>query len=114
MWAGITASGTTPSRASNSSRRGLWEARIRRMTRCPSLFEAIGNPTLGQIIRGQLDEHLVAGQHANPVLAHLAGGVAEDFVAVLELHAEHGVGQQLDHLPAHLEEFFLGHPNPWV
>src|SRR6218665_265974 len=109
MSAGMTASGTTPSRASSSSRRGLCEARIRRMARNPALFETVGNPTLGQIVGRQLDQNLVARQHADAVLAHLAGGVAEDLMAVLELHAEHGVGQQLDHLPAHLEEFFLGH-----
>ena len=44
--------------------------------RAPALLEAVGNPTLGQIIRGQLDQHLVAGEHADAVLAHLAGGVA--------------------------------------
>jgi hypothetical protein len=38
--------------------------------------------------------------------------MAEDLVAILELHAEHGVGQQLDHLPAHFEKFFLGHSHP--
>jgi hypothetical protein len=30
-------------------------------------------------------------------------------MAVFELHAEHGVGQQFDHLAAHFEEFFLRH-----
>src|SRR4030095_12889237 len=45
-------------------------------------------------------------------LAHLAGRMTENLVAILELHAEHGVRQQLDHLPAHLEEFFPGHSIP--
>src|SRR3954470_23668852 len=65
----------------------------------PSL-EAVSNPALGQIVGGQLDQHLVAGEHANPVLAHLAGGVAKHLMAVFELHAEHGVRQQFSHLPA--------------
>jgi hypothetical protein len=29
-------------------------------------------------------------------------------MAVLELDAEHRIGQQLHHLPAHLEQFFFG------
>jgi hypothetical protein len=29
--------------------------------------------------------------------------MAENLMAVLELHAEHGVGQQFDDAPAHLE-----------
>jgi hypothetical protein len=31
----------------------------------------------------------------------------QDLMAVLEPHAEHRIGQQFDHLPAHLEKFFL-------
>jgi hypothetical protein len=71
------------------------------------LFEAIGDATLGQVIRGQLDQNLVADQYADAILAHLSSGVAEDFMIILELHAEHGVGQQLHHLPAHFEQFFF-------
>src|SRR3990170_2363310 len=103
--AGVTASGTTPIRARRSIRRGLAEASTRRIV----LLEAIGDAALGQIVRGQLDQHFVAGQHADAVLAHLAGGMAKDLVAVLQLYAEHGVGQQFNHLPAHFEEFFLSH-----
>ena len=70
--------------------------------------EAVGYATLGQVVGGQLDQYFVAGQDADAVLAHLACGVAENLMAVLELHAEHRVGQQFHHLSAHLEEFFLG------
>src|SRR3546814_9469353 len=35
-------------------------------------LEAIGDPTLGQVIGGEFDEHLVAHQHADAILAHLA------------------------------------------
>src|SRR5205085_4998352 len=54
-----------------------------------------------------------AGQHADTVLAHLARGVTENLVAVLETDAEHRIGQQLHHLPAHLEQFFLGQKIPF-
>src|SRR5688500_1240189 len=107
--AGITASGTTPMRARRSRRRGLAEASTRRI----ALLEAISDAALGQVVRGQFDQHFVAGQHADAVLAHLARGVAEDFVAILQLDAEHRIGQQLDHPSAHLEKFFLGHSNPY-
>ena len=70
--------------------------------------EAIGDPALGKVIGRQFDEHFVAGQHTDAVLAHLAGGMAENLVAVLEADAKHRIGQQLHYLPAHLEQFFLG------
>jgi hypothetical protein len=35
--------------------------------------------------------------------------MADDLMAVLELHPEHRVGQQFHHLPAHLQEFFFRH-----
>src|SRR5205085_9962881 len=84
--AGMTASGVTPMRASKSRRRGLAEARISRILwvsgrSCASGHEAVGDAPLGQIVGRQLDQHFVAGQHADAVLAHLAGGVAEDFMA---------------------------------
>ena len=53
-------------------------------------------------------QHLVADEHADAVLAHLARGVAEDFVIVLELDPEHRVGEQFHHAAAHFEQFFLG------
>jgi hypothetical protein len=34
--------------------------------------------------------------------------MAQDLMAVLEADAEHRIGQQLDYLPTHLEQFFLG------
>src|SRR6185437_16359545 len=37
---------------------------------------------------------------------------AKNLVAVLEADAEHRIGQQLDHLSAHLEQFFLGQAIP--
>src|SRR3712207_7081797 len=52
---------------------------------------------------------IFADQHSDAVLAHLARSVAEDLMVVLEFDAEHGVGQQLHHLPPHLQKFFLGH-----
>src|SRR6266542_3354172 len=52
---------------------------------CAAGHEAISDSALGQIVRRHLDQHLVAGQHADAILAHLAGGVTEDLMAVLEM-----------------------------
>ena len=51
-------------------------------------LEAIGNATLGEVIGSQFDEHFVADQHANPVLAHLASRVAEYFMAIFQMILE--------------------------
>ncbi|VVT10881.1 conserved hypothetical protein [Sphingomonas sp. EC-HK361] len=74
--------------------------------------EAIGDAALGQIVGRQFDQHFVADEHADAVLAHLSGRVTEDFVIILEPDAEHRVGQKLDHLAAHFEELFLGQTKP--
>ena len=71
------------------------------------LLEAVGDTTLGQIVGRHLDQNLVAGQHANAVLAHAAGGVSDDLVFVLELDAESGVGEQLSDDTGEFEQFFL-------
>ena len=75
----------------------------------PAGHEAIGDARLGQVVGRQLAKDFVADQHADAVLAHPAGGMAQHLMAVFELHPEHRVGQQFHHLAAHLEEFFFGH-----
>ena len=40
------------------------------------LLEPVGDAAFAEIIGRHLDQDLVAGQHANPVLAHAAGGMA--------------------------------------
>lgn len=77
-----------------------------------ALTETIGDAALGQIVGRHLDQHLVAFQHANAVLAHFAGGVGDDFVIVFKLHAEHRAGQQFGHDTGEFEQFFLGHVGP--
>src|SRR5699024_7970902 len=48
-------------------------------------------------------------KNTNAILAHLAGSVGDDFMAVLELYPECRVGQQLDNGPGKIEGFFFGH-----
>ena len=110
--------GVMPIRARRSRRRGDADARtsaggairrgeLLRPGAAAAGHEAVGDPALGEIVGGQFDEHLVADENADAVLAHLAGGMAEDLVIVLETHAKHRIGEQLDHLPTHFEEFFF-------
>ena len=49
-----------------------------------------------QIIRGHFDPHFVSGQDPDIMHTHLARDVGDDHVAVVELDAEHRVGQGLD------------------
>src|SRR5205814_4450573 len=62
-----------------------------------------------QVVRGELDEHLVPGQDPDEVLAHLAGDVRQHLVLVLELHLEHRVRQRLDDGGCDLDRVFLRH-----
>src|SRR6185503_6599093 len=69
--------------------------------------QPVDDPAGGEVVGGQLDEHLVAGQDADEVLAHLARDVGEHLVLVLELHPEHGVREVLDHGRLDLDRLFL-------
>src|SRR6185503_2121303 len=48
-----------------------------------------------QVIWRDRDSDSIADEHANLELAHLAGGRGEDFVPVVERHAEHGAREHL-------------------
>src|SRR5262249_55766032 len=78
-------------------------------TRYAYSLEPINDATLGEVIWSHLDQHLVAGQHADAVLAHAAGRVGDDFMAVLELDAKVGVGEELRHRARKFQLFFLRH-----
>src|SRR5947209_11317906 len=71
---------------------------VRRLQVHPSLrallLVAVGDATPVEGVRRELDLHAVAGQDAGVVAAHLARDVAENLVIVLELHAEHRVGER--------------------
>src|SRR5579885_38426 len=74
------------------------------------LFSAVsvGDPTSGEVVRGDLDLDAVSGEDADTVHPHLSGGVGQDFVAVLQSHLEHGVGERLDDLSFHDDRVFFG------
>src|SRR5262249_39746436 len=80
------------------------------------LFESVGDTTLGQIVRGHLDQNLVARQHADAVLAHATGGGGGDLMFVFELDPERGLPKHahLRQLHEKSQEFVLPHPLPSV
>src|ERR1700739_235046 len=67
------------------------------------LFSSVGllvpvhNAAPGQVVRRQLHDHPVLGQDADVVLPHLAADVGQPLVTILQLNAEHRIGQRLDH-----------------
>src|SRR5688500_9426226 len=57
-----------------------------------ALLVPVGDPTPGEVVRGDLHLHAVPRQDADAVHAHLPGAVRQHLVAVLQLDLEHGVG----------------------
>src|SRR5689334_4995304 len=66
----------------------------------PALFEVVGR---------HLDGDAVAGQRLDAVLLHLAGGVGDDLVACIELHAVARVGEDFGDQSFELDQLFLSH-----
>src|ERR671936_163658 len=86
------------------ARRGRGEPRL-------VLALAVDDPPAAEVVRRDLDLHAVAGIDADPVAAHLAGGVAEGLVAVVERDLVHAVAEGLDDLP--FELVFPLFPSPF-
>src|SRR4029078_13133452 len=70
----------------------------------PGSLGAEDDPRARQVVRRQLDRHLVAREDADVVHPHLSRDVAEHDVAVLQLDAKRGVGQVLEDLALHLDD----------
>src|SRR4029453_11735598 len=74
-----------------------------------SSLRAEDDPRARQVVRRQLDRHLVAREDLDVVHPHLSRYVSQHDVVVLELHAKCRVRQHLDHLALHLDRVFLRH-----
>lgn len=68
-----------------------------------------GDPALAEVVRRELDAHLVPGEDPDSVLAHLARHVRDDAVAVVEPDPEPGVREHLVDYAFHFDRIFLGH-----
>ncbi len=73
------------------------------------LFEAVVDPTLGQIIGRHLDLNLVASQNTDAVFAHLACRMCDDLMAVFQLDPKRRIWQEFLHDTGKFEQFFLRH-----
>src|SRR5271165_2490394 len=122
---GRTESGSTPIWASRARRRGEPDASTSRgrltgadndrppqRAGAPVSLEAVGDAALGQIIGRHLDQDLVAGEYADSILAHLAGGMRDDLVVVFQFDAKGRVGEQFDYETRKFEQFFFRHGAP--
>src|ERR1019366_4759468 len=66
-------------------------------------------PAFFQVIGRHLDRHPVARQRLDPVLLHLAGGVGDDLVSGIELHAITCIGKDFGHQSFELDQLFFSH-----
>src|SRR3954469_21382804 len=85
------------------SHMGLTEAR----TFICFLSVSVGDAAAGQVVRRQLDLHLVAGEDADVVLAHLSGDGGEDGMTAVDLHPEHRARERLGDLAFDLDLLFF-------
>src|SRR3954462_10565414 len=72
------------------------------------LLVPVGDATSAEVVRSELDLHLVAGEDPDVVHPHLSRDVGEDLVAVLELDTEHRVGEGFDDRPLDEDRVVLG------
>ena len=76
------------------------------------LSAAVDDAALGEIVGRHLDGHLVAGENANVILAHLPRDVRSHNVPGFEFHPERCVRQSLDDFAFHLNRIFFRHQQP--
>src|SRR5665213_2426034 len=62
-----------------------------------------------KVIWRHLDRHPIARQRLDPVLFHLAGGVGDDLMPGIELHAIACIGEDFGHQSFELDQLFFSH-----
>jgi hypothetical protein len=72
------------------------------------LLVAIGDTTTLQVVRGELHLDTISREDADVMHAHLAADVREDLRPVLQLHAEHGIGERFGDGALEDNRVFLG------
>jgi hypothetical protein len=75
-----------------------------------ALLVAVNDPTAGQIVRAQFDDHTVFRKDADVVLPHFSGDVSENLMAIRQLNAKHRVGQSFNYCALDFDDtVFFGH-----
>ena len=86
------------------------EIRWRTADRCGALIlVAENNAAFGEIVRGHLNGHAIAGQDTDAVFAHLSSRVGQRLMPVVELHKKPGVGQHLEDGAFEFDQIFFCH-----
>lgn len=80
------------------------------LLRRDSLLGAEDDARAAQIIRGQLNRHLIPWENADIVHPHFSGDETKYHMTVFEFYPERCVGEILDNLTLHFNQVFLCHP----
>ena len=84
---------------------------MRRLTQSKPLpksgFMAIRNPALTKIVRGNLNRDLVANCNLDEKLAHLAGDVSQNLMAILKTNSIHRGRKNLHNGSGHFNRFIV-------
>ena len=70
-------------------------------------LKSVGDTTTGEVVGGELNLNLVAGENADVMHAHLSADVREHLMTVLQLDAKHRVRQRLGDSALEHDRIFL-------
>jgi len=73
---------------------------------------AVGDASLGQIVRGKLQGDAVAGQNADTIAAELACQVRQHTALLIQLDAEKAAGEFLNYGSSDFNAIFFTHRPP--
>lgn len=74
-----------------------------------NLLVAEGDTSFREVVGTHLYFHAVAGEDLNVMHTHLTGDMRDDEGSVLELHAEHSVGQCLGYRSVYFDAVLFCH-----
>jgi hypothetical protein len=76
------------------------------------LFMAVGDASLGQVVRRQFQGDTVAGQYANAIPAQFARQVGEHGAVLIQLNAEKAAGKFFNYGSCDFNAIFFAHCPP--
>src|SRR6185312_3997882 len=76
---------------------------------CGMSLVAVGDPALGQIVRGHFESHAVSGKDANAIAPELAGQMRQHRSLLVELNTEKSAGKLLHYRSCYFYTVFFTH-----
>src|SRR4051794_19950519 len=76
------------------------------------LFVAIGDSSLGEVIRRHLQSDAIACQHANSIASEFSRQMRENRPILIQLNAEQSAWKLFHYCPGHFNTVFFTHPPP--